>query len=100
PSPPGRTRFPYTPLFRSPHLCDFGSALCFLEDPSYEGNDGHNKDDEYGGQGKAKRRRREREPAEPPYEDLKKRRARAHTHTHTRSEEHTSELQSRENLVC
>src|SRR5690606_41965050 len=82
PTTPGLTPFPYTTLFRSRrHALQYRVdrreqeerlARALLSEP-----------------GEARKRRH------PPRADIRVRR-----HTVVRSEEHTSELQSRENLVC
>src|SRR5690606_39428461 len=70
PRPPTSTLFPYTTLFRSLHALSAASRAAFTR---------HQRHDVLG-ENHARRRQGER------VED--------------RSEEHTSELQSRENLVC
>src|SRR5947209_10258952 len=77
--PPISTLFPYTTLFRSPWR---------VQSP--------------GAPRRARpRRRARRPPAPPPMVVTRSRAARArHVHSRPRSEEHTSELQSRQYLVC
>src|SRR5207302_10792899 len=95
PPPPTSTLFPYTTLFRSPPSD---------RDPSFRASRGPSRGSQRGWiEGGALRadpqRPRARGPVHPrPQRAL--RRAPVHRPPSTRSEEHTSELQSRENLVC
>src|SRR5436309_10974875 len=89
--PPSSTLFPYTTLFRSSQFRTVGSSLslldfdhCGLADPASDA-----------GTFLASLRQRSRRPLEQPFLD-----AYAGVGSGVRSEEHTSELQSRENLVC
>src|SRR5690606_41320998 len=77
--PPGSTLFPYTTLFRSHHA----GVGAFPADPAGRGGKPATAPDG--------RRRAGRAAAVPPHSPARRR---------PRSEEHTSELQSRENLVC
>src|SRR3712207_8098101 len=70
--PPRSTLFPYTTLFRSRQAAR---------------RDGHGP----------RRPREDCDPRRDPQDERRGRRARRH---HARSEEHTSELQSRQYLVC
>src|SRR3712207_7905412 len=77
--PPRSTLFPYTTLFRSRQGRDGrrGEGVALMPTPTYEGR-----------AEMLQMRRLAFEYAEPPYNAL------------IRSEEHTSELQSRQYLVC
>src|SRR3712207_7098311 len=81
--PPRSTLFPYTTLFRSPGVAGAGAALLG------RGRVGHDR---------ARRRRRRR--ALRPVGLGRRRLPRGGRRRGARSEEHTSELQSRQYLVC
>src|SRR3712207_7547064 len=74
--PPRSTLFPYTTLFRSPHRRRGDRAA------------------------RAERRRRRAQPAVEHEAGLGGRTRPTHARRRPRSEEHTSELQSRQYLVC
>src|SRR3712207_8692074 len=77
--PPRSTLFPYTTLFRSVHDQLKGAAPHLVP-----GTEGEGQPDVAG---RGNRRHRDEGPDQAP-------------HTRRRSEEHTSELQSRQYLVC
>src|SRR3712207_7608958 len=77
--PPRSTLFPYTTLFRSRHSVDV----------AVEHHDRHPAPREELRRARAERRRDEHDAVDRPAGDLQQ-----------RSEEHTSELQSRQYLVC
>src|SRR5690606_39698164 len=85
PSRPPPLPFPYTPLFRSAFRTGDGP---YLRHAGGRGRLPLGRD-----RGRRPRRRRRRSSAAAP-------RGGAAPGGHARSEEHTSELQSRENLVC
>src|SRR3712207_7534403 len=85
--PPRSTLFPYTTLFRSrlDHLDqDAGLRVEALDLPEREHHDDRDRDQHVDGDGDAEAR--QHHPREDPLR--------------LRSEEHTSELQSRQYLVC
>src|SRR3712207_8635831 len=82
--PPRSTLFPYTTLFRSDAAV--GQPHRARRDPVRRGGDG--------------RRGGARRGAPPRGGDVDRRHARAAPRPGRRSEEHTSELQSRQYLVC
>src|SRR5690606_41823998 len=89
--PPGRALFPYTTLFRSRdgRACSAARGGCrFRRSPPERGCPRGSA--EAGPRGERRQWRAARGPGSP----VRRQRCR------TRSEEHTSELQSRENLVC
>src|SRR3712207_7050109 len=77
--PPRSTLFPYTTLFRSPGVLDAGGHQPARRRPVGQGGGAGD------GRGRPPRRARPGHPADPAVQ---------------RSEEHTSELQSRQYLVC
>src|SRR3712207_7840327 len=88
--PPRSTLFPYTTLFRSPGRLAGRDRLGRLDvAPKSPGRRAHEHDRGGGG----RRASDHRLPARvPPLDELPR--------PHMRSEEHTSELQSRQYLVC
>src|SRR3712207_8300383 len=83
--PPRSTLFPYTTLFRSARSTAGGSLTALASSPSFTLNDSAD------GSGTL---------SVSPTSVLAGQTARTLTFTYTRSEEHTSELQSRQYLVC
>src|SRR5690349_23937871 len=86
--PPTSTLFPYTTLFRSERV--LGAAV----------HEAHEQQEERPGHPERERRREHphrRVPYLPPEQDQRGHAGRQHG---PRSEEHTSELQSRRDLVC
>src|SRR3712207_7627894 len=85
--PPRSTLFPYTTLFRSGKEQPHGRVV--------DADSGGDRP----GQGGYANKRRPAVAKEPPRERVEPRRV-ARELVHPRSEEHTSELQSRQYLVC
>src|SRR3712207_7980656 len=83
--PPRSTLFPYTPLFRS--LVPMSTDRA---DGPADATDGPRPEEAVGGQA----------PARPSLRGARRDPARPEKKTSLRSEEHTSELQSRQYLVC
>src|SRR3712207_7496988 len=80
--PPRSTLFPYTTLFRSPDAARVGVVACIA---------GRSRDDDRLHRRESERRARESSAHQ---------RAASGSQRDARSEEHTSELQSRQYLVC
>src|SRR5258707_11839350 len=79
--PPRSTLFPYTTLFRSVHSVEEADLQV----------------DEHHGEGDPRRRDQQ---ASPAVDEVQPGQGKAARSWHLRSEEHTSELQSRQYLVC
>src|SRR5207249_11511878 len=92
--PPRSALFPYTTLFRS--AAQDGSPCAFHTVPSVHAVLGHRQGSERGHGALRQRRARAERDTHGPESDRRRRRAQGPT----RSEEHTSELQSRFDLVC
>src|SRR5690606_41997981 len=98
--PPWSTPFPYTTLFRSDRLVEAGEVTFGDRDPDQGGEDALRcrLDVRAGARTRAVEVRLPHELAVPRHEQAAQ--SRHACRTVERSEEHTSELQSRENLVC